>query len=105
MYDIMNYQKIKDEAGNVTYRYLREGRLETGQLSMNETIIYWTLQKLDDQTKCCWTCIPCKENEIMMDSNTCKACAFGWWPNEEMTGTRFITDVTRTMYLYNDQRN
>lgn len=22
----------------------------------------------------------------MMDSNTCKACPIGWWPNEELTG-------------------
>ncbi|XP_061169188.1 metabotropic glutamate receptor 5-like [Saccostrea echinata] len=109
-YDIMNFQKIKDETGNVTYKYLRVGRWETGQLSMNESIIYWpssgfgnpeasvcsdpcakgSIKKLDEQTKCCWTCIPCKENEIMMDSNTCKACAVGWWPNEDLTACKEI---------------
>lgn len=109
-YDIMNFQKIKDEMGNVTYKYVRVGSWETGQLSINESIIYWpssgfgsevesvcsdpctkgSVKKLDDQTKCCWTCIPCKENEIMMDSNTCKACPIGWWPNEELTACKEI---------------
>lgn len=37
----MNFQKIKDEAGNVTYKYVRVGSWETGQLSMNESLIYW----------------------------------------------------------------
>lgn len=37
----MNFQKIKDEAGNVTYKYVSVGRWETGLLSMNDSIIYW----------------------------------------------------------------
>lgn len=37
----MNFQKIKDETGNVTYKYVRVGSWETGQLSINESIIYW----------------------------------------------------------------
>lgn len=64
--------------------------------------VFFVIQKLDDQIKCCWMCIFCKENEIMMDFNMCKVCVIGWWLNEELIGIVFIVNE---IYMYIVQKN
>lgn len=39
-----------------------------------------------DGITCCWVCVPCKENEIVVDEAHCQACDLGWWPNSQQTG-------------------
>ncbi|KAI5625446.1 metabotropic glutamate receptor 5 precursor, partial [Silurus asotus] len=38
------------------------------------------------EVSCCWTCTPCKENEIVFDEYTCRACELGSWPTDDLTG-------------------
>lgn len=46
-----------------------------------------SFQNVHSETlKCCWTCTECKKNEYLLDEYTCKACALGYWPNENLTG-------------------
>lgn len=109
-YDIMNFQKI-GEGANATYAYVKVGEWNTGYLDMNDSKIYWLnrekgdahtmsvcsqpcpkgyVKNIEGNTRCCWTCIPCEENEFMMDEETCKECSKGWWPNEELTACKMI---------------
>lgn len=39
------------------------------------------------EVSCCWTCTPCKDNEFVFDEYTCRACALGSWPTDDLTGT------------------
>jgi len=39
-----------------------------------------------DSVKCCWICVPCRENEYLTVEEKCKACRQGFWPNEALTG-------------------
>ncbi|OWF48826.1 metabotropic glutamate receptor 1-like [Mizuhopecten yessoensis] len=109
-YDIMNFQKF-GEGANVTYGYVKVGEWNTGHLDMNDSKIYWlnrlsgeahtmsvcsqpcsigNIKNIEGNTRCCWTCIPCEENEFMMDEETCKSCSKGWWPNEDLTACKMI---------------
>ncbi|CDW57919.1 glutamate receptor, metabotropic 5 [Trichuris trichiura] len=36
--------------------------------------------------KCCWTCVPCFENEYLLNEYKCKECSVGSWPIENRTG-------------------
>ena len=38
-----------------------------------------------DSVKCCWICVPCRENEYLTAEEKCAACKLGTWPNEELT--------------------
>lgn len=40
------------------------------------------------EVSCCWICTTCKDNEFVQDEFTCKACELGWWPDDELAGTR-----------------
>ncbi|KAK3576047.1 hypothetical protein CHS0354_036325 [Potamilus streckersoni] len=106
----MNYQKVKDSSGNETYQYNRVGTWVAGHLRMNDSDVYWPtrgftppikstcsdacprgfVKKIHRNIACCWVCTPCEDNEIMMDSYTCKPCNRGWWPNENLTACRVI---------------
>ncbi|KHJ44024.1 MIF4G domain protein [Trichuris suis] len=35
--------------------------------------------------KCCWTCVPCFENEYLLNEYKCKECPVGSWPVENRT--------------------
>ncbi|XP_071984342.1 metabotropic glutamate receptor 2-like [Engystomops pustulosus] len=32
---------------------------------------------------CCWDCTECKENQIVINETTCKACDLGYWPDKD----------------------
>ncbi|XP_071135606.1 metabotropic glutamate receptor 1-like [Mytilus edulis] len=107
-YDIMNFQKIKDDFGNVSYKYIMVGSWETGHLIIDENNIYWPrtgkvkpmtsvcsepckkgfVKNIETNIKCCWKCTKCEDNEIMLDEETCKTCSKGWWPNEDLSACR-----------------
>uniref|UniRef100_A0A5S6QBM5 G_PROTEIN_RECEP_F3_4 domain-containing protein n=1 Tax=Trichuris muris TaxID=70415 RepID=A0A5S6QBM5_TRIMR len=42
--------------------------------------------------KCCWTCVPCFENEYLLNEYKCKECPVGSWPVENRTAC-FKLDV------------
>lgn len=46
----------------------------------------FVLQKVHGSIPCCWVCQQCRENEIMVDSETCTPCDLGWWPDDNITG-------------------
>ncbi|KAL1237470.1 Metabotropic glutamate receptor 5 [Trichinella pseudospiralis] len=35
--------------------------------------------------KCCWICVPCYENEYLLNEYACKSCPLGYWPLENRT--------------------
>ncbi|KAL1232801.1 Metabotropic glutamate receptor [Trichinella spiralis] len=35
--------------------------------------------------KCCWICVPCYENEYLLNEYACKRCPLGYWPLENRT--------------------
>ncbi|XP_064628882.1 metabotropic glutamate receptor 1-like isoform X2 [Lineus longissimus] len=103
-YDIMNYQKILTSNGSYRYDYVQVGAWDTGNLTMNNSAIFWPKRasKVDSvcskpcpvgQVKkiqqgrdhCCWVCTACLPNEILLDETTCRKCPKGWWPNDELT--------------------
>ena len=45
-------------------------------------------QKIHGNIPCCWVCSQCKENQIVLDSETCLSCNKGWWPNANLTGKK-----------------
>lgn len=36
--------------------------------------------------KCCWVCVPCRENQYMKNEYTCENCPIGWRPSNNLTG-------------------
>lgn len=38
-----------------------------------------------DSVKCCWICVPCRENQFL-NNEVCEDCGKGRWPNEDQTG-------------------
>ena len=36
------------------------------------------------EVSCCWICTTCKDNEIVQDEFTCRACELGWWPDDDL---------------------
>lgn len=48
-------------------------------------------QSIHSETmKCCWNCVECKENQVVLDEYTCMDCEKGWWPNENLTGNNIL---------------
>ncbi|XP_022654020.1 metabotropic glutamate receptor 5-like isoform X3 [Varroa destructor] len=108
-YDIMNFQQVSPDK----YDYVQVGAWVNGILNLTAPI-QWSPQfhlKADsppvsicsnpcpkgqvknvhsETLKCCWTCTECKKNEYVLDEYTCKACALGYWPNENLTGCQVI---------------
>lgn len=108
-YDIMNYQQI----GQNEYDYVHVGSWISGGdfnlfrdfqwpiLTVNgslppESVCSKPCPKGEakniqsDSVKCCWICVPCRENQYLMDEYTCQACPLGWWPNHNLTGCNQI---------------
>ncbi|XP_041461198.1 metabotropic glutamate receptor 1-like [Lytechinus variegatus] len=99
-YDIYNFQRSSDGR---SYNYVTVGAWEDGILTLNDSIMMWNngsdittrsfcsqpcpphhAKNIRDNVKCCWACVPCKDNEYMLDEYTCKSCDRGWWPNSQL---------------------
>ncbi|KAM5180256.1 metabotropic glutamate receptor 5 isoform 2-T2 [Mantella aurantiaca] len=103
-YEIMNFKKM----GKDYFDYINVGSWHNGELKMDDDEI-WTSKNTvirsvcsepcakgqikvirKGEVSCCWTCTPCKENEIVFDEYTCKACDLGSWPTYDLTGCDHI---------------
>ncbi|XP_078514555.1 metabotropic glutamate receptor 5 isoform X1 [Lissotriton helveticus] len=103
-YEIMNFKKM----GKDYYDYINVGSWDNGELKMDDDEI-WSAKNTvirsvcsdpcakgqikvirKGEVSCCWTCTPCKENEIVFDEYTCQACNLGSWPRHDLTGCDLI---------------
>ncbi|XP_075448672.1 metabotropic glutamate receptor 5 isoform X2 [Ascaphus truei] len=99
-YEIMNFKKM----GKDYFDYINVGSWDNGELKMDDDEIWSSKNTVmrsvcsepcakgqikvirKGEVSCCWTCTPCKENEIVYDEYTCKACDLGSWPTFDLTG-------------------
>ncbi|XP_030261359.1 metabotropic glutamate receptor 1 isoform X1 [Sparus aurata] len=99
-YDIMNLQGV----GDGRYDYLNVGSWSEGILSIDDYKLWLNSSDMvrsvcsepcskgqikvirKGEVSCCWICTTCKDNEIVQDEFTCKACDLGWWPDDELAG-------------------
>uniref|UniRef100_A0A1A7XX37 Metabotropic glutamate receptor 1 n=1 Tax=Iconisemion striatum TaxID=60296 RepID=A0A1A7XX37_9TELE len=99
-YDIMNLQNV----GEDRFDYLNVGSWSEGILSIDDNKLWMNSSDMvrsvcsdpcskgqikvirKGEVSCCWICTTCKDNEIVQDEFTCKACELGWWPDEELAG-------------------
>ncbi|CAB1415524.1 unnamed protein product [Pleuronectes platessa] len=109
-YEIMNFQRV--ESG--VYDYINTGSWHEGVLSLDDEMLHMNLSDIvrsvcsepcskgeikaniqplhvvnvirKGEVSCCWICTACKDNEIVQDEFTCKACELGWWPDTELEG-------------------
>ncbi|KAL0969793.1 hypothetical protein UPYG_G00232380 [Umbra pygmaea] len=104
-YDIMNLQRVEPGA----FDYINVGSWHEGQLRIDDYMIQMNRSDMvrsvcsepcskgeikvirKGEVSCCWICTPCKDNEIVQDEFTCKACDLGWWPDPELEGCEPIT--------------
>ncbi|XP_074471821.1 metabotropic glutamate receptor 1 isoform X1 [Sebastes fasciatus] len=98
-YDIMNLQGVSDG-----YDYLNVGSWHEGILSIDDYKLWLNSSDMvrsvcsepcskgqikvirKGEVSCCWICTTCKDNEIVQDEFTCKACELGWWPDNDLEG-------------------
>lgn len=101
-YDLMNYQKLP---GTQHFDYVQVGSWINGEMRMTGDV-QWNRAQVNppisicslpcekgkvksihsETMKCCWNCVECKENQVVLDEYTCMDCERGWWPNENLTG-------------------
>uniref|UniRef100_A0A8C6SQ03 Metabotropic glutamate receptor 1 n=1 Tax=Neogobius melanostomus TaxID=47308 RepID=A0A8C6SQ03_9GOBI len=99
-YDIMNLQNV----GDGHYDYLNVGSWSEGVLTVDDNKLWLNSSDMvrsvcsepcskgqikvirKGEVSCCWICTTCKDNEIVQDEFTCKACELGWWPDDELAG-------------------
>ncbi|XP_061756556.1 metabotropic glutamate receptor 1 isoform X1 [Nerophis ophidion] len=99
-YDIMNLQNVDD----ARYDYINVGSWHEGILNMDDSKLWMNSSDMvrsvcsdpcskgqikvirKGEVSCCWICTTCKENEIVQDEFTCKACDLGWWPDDDLAG-------------------
>ncbi|XP_061602335.1 metabotropic glutamate receptor 1 isoform X2 [Cololabis saira] len=99
-YDIMNLQSVEDDR----YDYINVGSWHEGMLSIDDSKLWMNNSDVvrsvcsepcsrgqikvirKGEVSCCWICTTCKDNEIVQDEFTCKACELGWWPDEDLEG-------------------
>ncbi|XP_041831747.1 metabotropic glutamate receptor 1 isoform X2 [Melanotaenia boesemani] len=99
-YDIMNLQSVGDDR----YDYINVGSWHEGILSIDDNKLWMNSSEMvrsvcsepcskgqikvirKGEVSCCWICTTCKDNEIVQDEFTCKACELGWWPDENLEG-------------------
>ncbi|CAL9692455.1 unnamed protein product [Knipowitschia caucasica] len=99
-YDIMNLQNV----GDGHYDYLKVGSWHEGVLSVDDYKLWMNSSDMvrsvcsdpcskgqikvirKGEVSCCWICTTCKDNEIVQDEFTCKACELGWWPDDYLEG-------------------
>ncbi|XP_071495537.1 metabotropic glutamate receptor 1-like [Diadema antillarum] len=98
-YDIYSFQRLDDGQ----FGYVTVGDWQDGLLTMNDSMMMWNngsttmtrsycsdpcpphhAKDIRDNVECCWACVPCQENEYMLNEYTCVACHQGWWPTEEL---------------------
>ncbi|KAK6486525.1 metabotropic glutamate receptor 5-like [Huso huso] len=98
-YEIMNFKKI----GKDYFDYISVGSWDSSGLKMDDDEIWSDKNTIirsvcsepcekgqikvirKGEVSCCWTCTPCKDNEIIFDEYTCQACVLGSWPNDDLT--------------------
>ncbi|XP_034432380.1 metabotropic glutamate receptor 1b isoform X3 [Hippoglossus hippoglossus] len=99
-YEIMNFQRVQSGV----YDYINTGSWHEGVLSLDDEMLHMNRSDIvrsvcsepcskgeikvirKGEVSCCWICTACKDNEIVQDEFTCKACELGWWPDEELEG-------------------
>ncbi|XP_074540813.1 metabotropic glutamate receptor 1 isoform X2 [Halichoeres trimaculatus] len=99
-YDIMNLQSV----GDGRYDYINVGSWSEGILSIDDYKLWMNSSDMvrsvcsepcskgqikvirKGEVSCCWICTTCKDNEIVQDEFTCKACELGWWPDDDLAG-------------------
>uniref|UniRef100_A0A4W5PDZ8 Glutamate metabotropic receptor 1 n=1 Tax=Hucho hucho TaxID=62062 RepID=A0A4W5PDZ8_9TELE len=104
-YEIMNLQYVEPGA----FDYINVGSWHEGQLSIDDYMMQMNRSDMvlsvcsepcskgeikvirKGEVSCCWICTACKDNEIVQDEFTCKACDLGWWPDPELEGCEPIT--------------
>uniref|UniRef100_A0A8C2Z180 Metabotropic glutamate receptor 5 n=1 Tax=Cyclopterus lumpus TaxID=8103 RepID=A0A8C2Z180_CYCLU len=103
-YEIMNFKKM----GKDYYDYIVVGSWDNRGLKIDDDEIWPNKDSViksvcsepcdkgqikvirKGEVSCCWTCTPCKENEIVYDEYTCQACELGSWPTYDLTGCEAI---------------
>ncbi|XP_035276047.1 metabotropic glutamate receptor 1b isoform X2 [Anguilla anguilla] len=99
-YDIMNLQYVENDQ----YDYINVGFWHEGMLTIDDNALQMNRSEMvhsvcsepcsrgqikvirKGEVSCCWICTACKDNEIVQDEFTCKACDLGWWPDKELEG-------------------
>ncbi|KAM8913449.1 metabotropic glutamate receptor 1b isoform 5-T5 [Spinachia spinachia] len=99
-YEIMNFQQVQPGV----YDYINIGSWHEGVLSLDDEMMQINRSDMvrsvcsepcskgeikvirKGEVSCCWICTACKDNEVVQDEFTCKACELGWWPDEELEG-------------------
>nr|XP_033505221.1 metabotropic glutamate receptor 1 isoform X2 [Epinephelus lanceolatus] len=99
-YDIMNLQV----EGDGRYDYINVGSWHEGILNIDDYKLWLNSSDMvrsvcsepcskgqikvirKGEVSCCWICTTCKDNEIVQDEFTCKACELGWWPDDDLAG-------------------
>ncbi|XP_064190788.1 metabotropic glutamate receptor 1b isoform X1 [Anguilla rostrata] len=99
-YDIMNLQYVENDQ----YDYIKVGFWHEGMLTIDDNALQMNRSEMvhsvcsepcsrgqikvirKGEVSCCWICTACKDNEIVQDEFTCKACDLGWWPDKELEG-------------------
>ncbi|XP_028858325.1 metabotropic glutamate receptor 1 isoform X2 [Denticeps clupeoides] len=98
-YDIMNLQYVESTG---RYDYINVGSWQEGVLQIDDDKLLMNNSRMvrsvcsepcsrgqikvirKGEVSCCWICTSCKDNEIVQDEFTCKACELGWWPDSEL---------------------
>lgn len=52
------------------------------------------------EKKCCWACVPCKENAYLVNVSECRPCPEGKRPNENKTGKVKINFLKMLLNLF-----
>ncbi|XP_068436990.1 metabotropic glutamate receptor 1b isoform X3 [Clinocottus analis] len=99
-YEIMNFQHVEPSV----YDYINIGSWHEGVLSLDDELMQINRSDMvrsvcsepcskgeikvirKGEVSCCWICTACKDNEVVQDEFTCKACELGWWPDEALEG-------------------
>ncbi|XP_044742127.1 metabotropic glutamate receptor [Chrysoperla carnea] len=95
-YDILNYQKLANNASGYHYRMVGKWLINSLKLNLNELI--WNnatntpppsdcslpcekgMIKRQQGDTCCWICDKCEDYEYVYDEFTCRDCGPGYWP-------------------------
>lgn len=95
-YDILNYQLLS----NGSYAYVQIGDWNDGKLTwigeLQNIVTSVCSRECDpgfrkeyktggQEKKCCWACVPCKENAYLVNVSECRPCPEGKRPNENKT--------------------
>ncbi|XP_075118607.1 metabotropic glutamate receptor 2-like [Leptodactylus fuscus] len=96
------YDFFTIQENNGSFQYQQIG-CWAGELTLNTSQIMWENNKvpesycgkpcgeherkiIDQCNPCCWVCIKCQPDEILINEITCKKCDPGYWPNTDRNG-------------------